>query len=141
MTVDTAPAATVGAVELGTISINDRVVAKIASRAAVEIPDAGAAAPRILGRSLAAVAGATPVGIRPTNLTALPKTTADVNGSIVVIDLQISVRWPASVPSVTADVRRHVRDRVGHLTGLDVTEVQIEVTDLVTHLAPPPRVQ
>ena len=57
-----------------------------------------------------------------------------------MLDLQISVRWPASVPDTAAQVRQHVAARITELTGLHVTEVQITVTDLVTHLAPPPRV-
>ena len=125
--------------QLGTITIDDRVVSKIAARASTEIADAGAAAPRILGRSLAGLAGHSP-GMRPTSLDALPKTNADVDGALVTLDLDISVRWPASVPDVTARVRRHVRDRVTSLTGLDVIDVRIRVTDLVTHLAAPPRV-
>jgi hypothetical protein len=38
--------------ELGTITISTQVVAKLAAQAAAEIPDAGAAAPRVLGRSV-----------------------------------------------------------------------------------------
>ena len=95
-----------GRTELGVITINDRVVEKMAARAAVEVPDAGAAAPRVLGRS---VTGAAALGARPTSLTALPKSSADVNGSTVILDLSISVRWPASVPEVTSAVREHVR--------------------------------
>jgi len=34
-----------------------------------------------------------------------------------------------------------VRSRVTELTGLNVAEVTIAVTGLVTHLAPPPRVR
>lgn len=125
----------VGRTELGMVSIDDRVVAKLAARAAVEIPDAGGAAPRVLGRSLDGVLGA-----RDTSLDSLPRATADVDGSLVVLGLRISVRWPASVPAVAAQVRQHVTDRVKELTALDVTEVTIEVTDLVTRFAPPPRV-
>lgn len=134
------PAATdsaVGRNELGTVKVSDRVVGKLASRAAMEVPDAGAAAPRVLGRS---VSGAGALGVRETDLDALPKTSADVDGSMVVVDLQISVRWPASVPDVADAVRRHVTTRISELTGLNVTEVSISVTDLVTNLAPPPRV-
>jgi uncharacterized alkaline shock family protein YloU len=127
-----------GQTELGTISINDRVVEKMAARAAVEIPDAGAAASRFLGRSMA---GASALGARQTNLTDLPKTSADVDGSRVILDLSISVRWPASVPEVSDAVREHIRSRVGELTGLIVTEVSISVTALVTQLPAPPRVQ
>ena len=55
--------------------------------------------------------------------------------------LEISVRWPASVPEVTGQVRQHVRDRVRELTGLDVDEVHIVVADLATDIAPLPRVR
>jgi uncharacterized alkaline shock family protein YloU len=130
----------VGRTELGLISINDRVIAKIAARATVEIPDAGGAAPRVLGRSLGSLAGAGTAGIRGTGLDTLPKSSADVDGSLAVLDLSISVRWSASIPAVTAAVREHVRKRITDFTGLNVLEVQIIVTDLVTHLPPVPRV-
>ena len=132
-----APGSQAGRTELGMIGINDRVVEKMAARAAAEIPDAGAAAPRVLGRS---VTGAAALGARTTSLTALPKASADVDGSTVIVDLSISVRWPASVPEVSSAVREHVRGRVHELTGLTVTEVSISVTDLVTRLPGPPRV-
>ena len=131
------PGSRAGPTELGMISINDRVVEKMAARAAAEIPDAGAAAPRVLGRS---VTGAAALGARRTSLTALPKAWADVDGSIVILDLSISVRWPASVPGVTSAVRQHVRGRVNELTGLTVAEISISVTDLATRLAGPSRV-
>lgn len=134
----TAPEPAAGRTELGTISIGDGVVAKIAARAAVEIPDAGAAASRVLGRS---VPGAGHLGVRATDLDALPKTSAQVDGATTVIDMQISVRWPSSIAAVTAEVRQHVRERVGELTGLSVEEVRIVVGDLVAHITAPPRVR
>ena len=82
---------------------------KIAARAAAENPDAGAAVARMLGR---AVPGAGRLGVRGTDLGALPKTTVEVDGSKAFVQLEISVRWPASVHEVTGQVRRHVRDRV-----------------------------
>jgi uncharacterized alkaline shock family protein YloU len=142
MTTDTAlrsgaPDSKVGRTELGMISIHDRVVQKMAACAAIEIPDAGGAAPRVLGHS---VNRATAFGGRGTSLTSLPKVSADIDGSIAVVDLSISVRWPASVPEVSSAVREHVRNRVHELAGLTVTEVSISVTDLVTRLPAPPRV-
>jgi uncharacterized alkaline shock family protein YloU len=142
MTVGTAaalavPSSRAGRTELGMISIDDRVVEKMAARAAAEIPDAGAAAPRVLGRS---VTGAAALGARTTSLTALPKASADVDGLIVILDLSISVRWPVSVPEVASAVREHVRSRVKELTGLTVAEVSISVTDLATRLPGPSRV-
>jgi uncharacterized alkaline shock family protein YloU len=132
------PAARAGRNELGTISIADGAVSKIAARAAAENPDAGAAAARVLGR---AVPGGGHLGVRGTDLEALPKTSVDVDGSKAFVTLEISVRWPASVPEITGQVRRHVRDRVRELTGLDVDEVHITVADLATDITPPPRVR
>jgi uncharacterized alkaline shock family protein YloU len=125
--------------ELGTISIADGVVTKIAARAAAEDPDAGAAAARMVGR---AVPGASRLpGVRDTNLEGLPKTSVVVDGSKAYVTLELSVRWPASVREVTRRVRSHVRDRVRELAGLDVDEVHIMVADLALGIAPPPRVQ
>ncbi len=134
---DASTAASAGRNELGAITIDDSVVVKIASRAAAEEPDAGAAAPRLLRKS---VAGAGALGLRDTSLTEPPKTSAHIDGSVVLVELTISVRWPCSVPAVTQAVRHRVQTRVAELTGLHVAEVNIAVTDLVTHLAPPPRV-
>ena len=124
--------------DLGMISIADQVVTKIAACAAAEHPDAGAAAVRMLGR---AVPGAGRLGVRGTDLGALPKTTVEVDGSKAFVSLEICVRWPASVREVTGQVRRHVRDRVAELTGLQVEEVHIVVSDLATDITPPPRVR
>lgn len=139
VTADTqaAPVARAGRNELGTVSIPDGVVTKIAAQAAAENPDAGAATARMLGRAVPA-ASRMP-GMRNIDLEALPKTTAQVDGSKAFITLEISVRWPASIPEITAQVRSHVRDRVSELAGLDVEEVHIVVADLATDITPPPR--
>ena len=68
---ETRPAPLAGRTELGTITIADTVVTKIAAQAAAENPDAGAAVARVLGR---AVPGAGNLGVRGTDLSALPKT-------------------------------------------------------------------
>jgi uncharacterized alkaline shock family protein YloU len=136
---ETGPLARAGRNELGLISIADGVVTKIAARAAAENPDAGAAVARMLGR---AVPGASRLpGVRGTDLDALPKTTVDVDGSKAFVTLELSVRWPASVPEVTEQVRDHVRSWVKDLAGLDVAEVHIVVADLATDIVPPPRVR
>jgi uncharacterized alkaline shock family protein YloU len=130
----TGPTAPAGRTGPGKVSINDRVVEKMASRAAAEIPDAGGAAARILGRE---IAGAAVLGGRETSLDSLPRVSAEVDGSVVVLSLSISVRWPAPVPEVCDAVRQHVRDRLAELTGLTVAEVSITVTDLITRAAAP----
>ncbi len=128
----------VGRTALGSISISERAVSKIAARAALEIADAGAAASRVLG---VAVPGGAQLGLRGTDLSAPPKVSVEVDGEVAFVDLQLAVRWPASIATVTGQVRDHVIERVAGLTGLRVQEVHITVADLVTDLAPPPRVR
>jgi uncharacterized alkaline shock family protein YloU len=123
---------------LGTIVIRDDVVAKIAACAAVEIPDAGAAATRVMGR---AIPGGGRLGMRAADLDALPKTKAEIDGNSTFLSIELSIRWPASVPDTTAQVREHVRERVQELAGLTVAEVDITVADLTTIIALPPRVR
>lgn len=135
-TAEAAPAA--GRTELGMITIADGVVTKLAARAAAENPDVGPAAPRVLGRT---VPGAGHLGLRATELTGLPKTAVDVDGSKAYVNLEISVRWPAPVPPVADQLRSHLRSRIAELTGLSVEEVHIVVADLVTDITPPPRVR
>lgn len=136
--IETRPAPLAGRTELGAITVADTVVTKIAARAAAENPDAGAAVARVFGR---AVPGAGNLGMRGTDLSALPKTSVEVDGSKAYVSLEIAVRWPASVAEITGRVRQHVRDRVRELAGLDVDEVHIVVADLATDLTPPPRVR
>lgn len=127
-----------GRTKLGTISISDSVVSKIAARAAVDHPDAGAAATRLLGL---AVPGARHVGGQATDLAGLPKASVEVDGASAFLDLTIGVRWPANIAAVTGEVRDHIIDRVHALTGLTVEEVHITVRDLVTDIPAPPRVR
>jgi uncharacterized alkaline shock family protein YloU len=133
-----APVLLAGRTELGRITIADGVVTKIAAQAAAENPDAGAAAARMLGR---AVPGAAHLGVRDTDLSALPKTRVEVDGSKAFVTLELAVRWPASVSAVTAQVRHHVRERIRELAGLETDEVHIVVADLATDITPPPRVR
>jgi uncharacterized alkaline shock family protein YloU len=133
-----APALLAGHTELGRISIADKVVTKIAARAAAENADAGSAVARVLGH---AVPGAGHLAVRGTDLSALPKTSVEVDGSKAFVTLEIAVRWPASVPEVTGQVRRHVRARIRELAGLEVDEVHIVVADLATDITPPRRVR
>ena len=130
--------ARMGRNEAGTISISDAAVTKIAARAASEHPDAGAAAARLLGRTLP---GAGHLGVRGTDLDALPRTQVEVDRTKAFIRLELAVRWPCSVPEVTAAVREHVRTRLDELVGLSVDEVHVTVLELVTDLSAPPRVQ
>ena len=125
------PPARVGRNELGRIDVGARAVEKIAAIAAVEILDAGGVAGSLLAR---AVPGAA-FGWRRGGMDRLPKVSADVDGSLVFLDVELSVRWPAPIAQVTEAVRQHLFRQVGKYAGLDVREVNIEVVELVTEPA------
>ena len=115
-----------GANPLGRIEVSDRVVEKIAARAAAEVPDAGGPAARLLGRQLPTSGPA---------LDRLPKVDAEVDGNFVFLDVSLSVRWPAPITQVTAAVRERLTSRIEELVGLQVREVNVEIVDLVTEVA------
>ena len=113
---------------LGDVTIAEKVVAKVAAQAVYETEHAGAAAPRLFG---SVMPGSGHVGIRASDLTARPKVKAQIDASVVYIDMAISVRWPESLALVTDRIRDTVEDRVKAWTGLTVARVRISVTDLV----------
>lgn len=124
------PPARPGRNESGAVALAERVVAKIAAKAVTEVPGAGSATPRILGRAVG-------TGV----LGGQPKVSVDVDLSVASIEVSISVRWPGSVPEVSGAVRAHLIQRLAELTGLTIADVRIHVTDLITHVAAPPRVR
>ncbi|KOV84524.1 hypothetical protein [Nocardia sp. NRRL S-836] len=87
----------------GTTTVADRAVGRIATRAAHEV--AGVAA---------ATAG------------------AHVTGGVAALDVRLDLHYPAPVAATTAAVRAHLADRVGALTGLTVSVVDVAVTELRT---------
>lgn len=103
----------------GVVSIADAVVEKIASRAATEIDHVGGTASRVLG-----------VAVGSDGADSSPKVRARVDGSIVVLDVRLSVTYPAPVGRVTRQVRDHLIERISALTGLSVRQVDITVTAL-----------
>jgi uncharacterized alkaline shock family protein YloU len=97
--------------ERGSLRIADRVVAKIAARAA---RDALADAPQ---------AEHVPIGTRPNASVALRRGSAYVR-------LSVELGYPNDIGAVARSVRLHVADRVRALTGMDVPDVAVEVERL-----------
>ncbi|HTF08112.1 MAG TPA: Asp23/Gls24 family envelope stress response protein [Asanoa sp.] len=113
---------------LGDVVIAERVVAKLAAQAVYETTHAGAAAPRVFG---SVMPGAGHMGIRSSDLAARPKVSAQIDASVVYVDMAISVRWPEPLDQVTERIRDTVEDRIKAWTGLTVARVRISVTDLI----------
>lgn len=103
----------------GTLRIEDRAVEKIVKQAVREVGEAAGVRRAVLGVPVGRSSGSDQarVGVQ-------------VHGGVVSVDVLMAVRWPQPVRRVSDDTRRHVRERVTGLTGLDVAEVDITVSHL-----------
>ncbi|WP_346111370.1 Asp23/Gls24 family envelope stress response protein [Nonomuraea maheshkhaliensis] len=94
----------------GRTEISDRVITKIACGAAMEVPEVRDARPR-----------------------GLPWTRASggaVHGGQAALRLNVRVGYPSPLHAVARRLREHVTRRVAAHTGLDVTRLDITMTDL-----------
>ncbi|MGW5125646.1 Asp23/Gls24 family envelope stress response protein [Streptomyces cyslabdanicus] len=96
--------------ERGATTIADRVVAKIAERAARE------------------ALGVLPPDAEP------PQATVVVHHDVARVRIVLDLAYPSDVGACCRAVRRHVVERVGALTGMQVPEVAVRVERL--HLEP-----
>lgn len=103
----------------GSTTIAPKVIAAIARRAATEVDGVESVEATGLQGVLSALRSSSSGGA-----------SADVAARRAAVDLRLSVRWPEPVHLVTAAARDHVRERVEHLTGHAVTDVDIAVVDL-----------
>ncbi len=98
----------------GDLTIADRVVDKIAGRAAlgtVGVVASGSGLEKVVGRRL-------------------PKVTANTQGSQTRVAVDIAVAWPRSAAEVAQHVRSAVTDAVTEFAGLRVVAVDVSVTRL-----------
>lgn len=108
----------------GTTTIDEGVVAKIAGIATREVSGvatmggtlSGAVA-QVVGRIRGDEHATSGVGV-------------EVGTRQAAVDLSITVQYPATITEVASSVRDNVIDRIEKLTGLEVVEVNIAVTDL-----------
>jgi len=130
------PALTVGGNELGRITVDPGVVTTVASQAARGTRDAGAAARRVLGRSVSAP------GLRSDDLGAAPAVSSTVDGDTARVKVDASVRWPVPIGQATDEVRGLVTTALQEQLGLRVVQVDVHVTSLVLERRPSlPRVR
>jgi uncharacterized alkaline shock family protein YloU len=115
----------------GSTDISPAVVEKIAGRAAREVE----------GVSLMTAAG---IAARIASLVGNEggaSATADVGQTTSAIDLTVSIRYPQPILETAERVRNHVKQRVHELTGLEVQEVDITVSQLDAVGSPRRRVE
>jgi uncharacterized alkaline shock family protein YloU len=102
----------VPAEQRGRTEIAERVVSRIAARAAGE------------------VARVSKVGERGP-LTFRGGARATVDGDLTALRLDVTVEYPAPLLHVADEVRQHVSERIHTLTGLAVGHIDIDVTNVV----------
>ena len=111
----------------GKTSIADSVVAKIAGLAAREISGVhamGAGATRTFGTIREILPGNTEAR------TASQGVKVEVGERQAAIDLDLVVEYGVAIVDLSTAVRRNVIDRLQRMTGLEVTEVNINVDDI-----------
>jgi uncharacterized alkaline shock family protein YloU len=117
--------------DLGTTTIQDAVVSAIVGIAAEEVDGVASShgGVRLPGDT------SPTVGEFVDNLTGGSSRTrglsVDVGERQTAADITINVEYGRSIPQVTKAVRERVIQRVENLTGLEVTEVNIQVNDVI----------
>ncbi len=111
----------------GGLKIADRVVEKVAGQAAIEVEHVTGVPRRVLGQTLGKV--------KPDSQA---RASAKVDGSVVSISVSVAVEYPEPVREVAAQVRRQVMDTVGHLCGLHVIDVHVDVPHFYSKAATQP---
>ncbi|MEH3034067.1 MAG: Asp23/Gls24 family envelope stress response protein [Aeromicrobium erythreum] len=100
------------AAERGTLEVKQRVVERIAQRAALEI--GGTVASSRSGLLGLADAVRSPVSVR-------------MLGDRVWLEVDVDATWPCDVAAIGRDVRDHVHDRTSELSGTRVEKVDVTV--------------
>ncbi|WP_027929050.1 Asp23/Gls24 family envelope stress response protein [Amycolatopsis thermoflava] len=116
--------------ERGQTTISERTVERIAATALTEVGGVGGSARRVLG-----------VAVTGEDLGRPPHVSAQIRGEAARLDVRLSVTYPASVRATTEAARRHLVHRLGELTGLAVSRVDITVTALHSDTGSRRRVQ
>ncbi|GAA3788496.1 hypothetical protein GCM10022380_00790 [Amycolatopsis tucumanensis] len=105
--------------ERGRTVIADRVVERLAAYAVTEVESVGGSARQVLGVTVGAEDQDRAAGVQ-----------ARVDGATAELDVRLSIAYPKPVAATCERVRAHLVRRVGELTGLAVSRVDITVTAL-----------
>lgn len=114
--------------ELGSTTIADAVVTKIASIAAREVRgvyDLGGGAARAIGGMTRSV-GIGAIGVDER----MQGVGVEVGEREAAVDLTVVVEYGESIPRIANALRENITRRIEGMTGLKVTEVNIAVNDL-----------
>ena len=115
--------------ERGRLTVEDRVVEKVAGYAVMLVTDAAAAPRRVLGVNIGEARPDEAAGVQ-----------AQVHDDIASVHVAIAVRWPRSVQKVADDVRERIRSEVTAITGVRVDHIDVEVVSMNLPDSAEPRV-
>ena len=116
--------------ERGRLTVDDRVVEKVAGYAVTFVTDAAAAPRRVLGVNIG--------GARPEDAASVE---AQVDDDIANVQVAVAVRWPRSVQHVADEVRERIRSEVMAITGVRVEHVDVDVVSMTLPDPAEPRVR
>ncbi|MBK3630207.1 Asp23/Gls24 family envelope stress response protein [Streptomyces sp. MBT49] len=130
----------------GTTTVSPRAVRRIAERAAAETLPRPGGAPGDRSSRTARTARtegpARPDRTDRTDRTGRPvpaaRVAASVRGNSARLALGVTLPYPAPLAETVGNLQRHVAQRTGQLTGLDVADARITVTALAPSLLPHP---
>jgi uncharacterized alkaline shock family protein YloU len=111
--------------QLGRTTISDTVVSKIAGIAAREVAGVHA-----LGGGTARAVGALRERIPGGRVNHGQGVSVEVGERQAAVDIQLIAEYGVSIADLAASIRRNVISSLESMTGLDVTEVNIEVQDV-----------
>jgi uncharacterized alkaline shock family protein YloU len=104
----------------GRTTIADRVVVRVAARAVDEVELAAGAARQLMGITFGRQTGESPARV-----------SVRTDAHLAMIEIRLSLAYPAPVRALTREVRQHVIERVTSITGIEVRHVDIEVARLL----------
>ena len=110
--------------ERGALTVDDKVVERVAGYAVTLVDGASAAPRRVLGVTVTGATADTQASVK-----------ARVDGHTATIDASVAIGWPASVRTVSARLRDQVRTDVERLTGVHVDHIDIDVVSLTAPAA------
>ena len=125
----TEPHASVPPEERGRLTVEDRVVERVAGYAVSLVEDAAAAPRRVLGLRIGRA--------RPEDTATVR---AQVREDVASMQVTIAVRWPRSVVEVSDEVRERIRRELTAIAGVRVDHVDIEVVSMTLPQQVEPRV-
>ena len=110
--------------ERGNTTISDTVVATIAGRAAQEIEGVhmGGSAARAAGGILGSITGSE---------SQTRGVSVEVGTVEAAVDLTMGIEYGRDILQTVDEVRRRISDRVQHMTGLRVTEMNATISDII----------